>query len=461
MLIAMSAIGGLVVISIARRRAAAIPAAILAVVLWILGVFGGFGWDWSRENNASGLPESFETKTGLDSVATEVLLFAALGASVGGILLAAFNSTKPPNLTSPILLSRAQSMALLAATTGLLLAWLGGQGPSVLERDQYLAADGVDALLRTTSYFGPMMGMTAFGIAVLARRCPFLFAHIVVAVAWWALLASTGTRLAAAFPLVVTVLIVLSLKSTRTLGLLVIKLAGVFATCYLALATFQITQVVRASPHGLTNLARLSEHESMPSMFDLESWVDSFQGVISSITAAIPIISESAAHPPPLSVIIINANPLPTGIVASDAFNSERLWPYVWVPLAFLGELHGLFGPAGPAVLLFAIALLSGAAVVIAATMDSRAGVFFVLLLCALFVTVAIQYPSRNAWRLAWAVAAAPVILLALRHRRRRRQAIAESVGDPPNHAAGPPVRSQPERSGDGAHLGSTNAHRT
>ena len=338
------------------------------------------------------------TATPIDSsVATQALAIAALGASVGGIAIGL--------LTRPVTGQPARDSALfrprgLLTVSAIAIAlWLIGQGPSVWYRTSYLGTDGIPEILRLTGLIAPIVGLAVAGITALSYQRTAFWIGALLAASWWFLLAATGTRIAVAFPFIFAAAIVTRLFRRKPRPRVLTAVAVGVLGAYFALCTFWLVTALRSVPLGMKGAFDLVAASGLPPIWESQTWGPIGVSLVASVSAAAPIIEASYIHPAPLGVLLANANPLPSGVLSLQTFDPERLWPYSWVPLSFLGEWYAHTKSVGQFGLWFAASICGGIAASIFAEHNLR---FFRLIatwLVPVAAIVSIQYSSRNTWR--------------------------------------------------------------
>lgn len=393
------------------NRTAALPGFLMSLLYLGFAVVGGPLWIWARTDSAAGLPASLPVDARLSSAGTAAFACAATGAAVGALLANRCWADHLPLaesreiLTSPRVAAGAQ---IASAVT--FVMWLGGQGPSVLNRQVYLDIDGSHALLAVTNIAGPIIGVLALIVGLVSsdRRTQLISASL--AAAWWVVSASVGTRYSVAFPLVAGVGLLargVGGRTTKSTVLGVIAfVVGVLASIY----TFGVAYVVRGMPHGLLNLPAVLGSSQLPTL-DPQSWVAPLKWVVSSVTASFPVTDRSVSFAPPWQLLANNLNPAPSFLHQVDAFNFERLRPYVWVPLSFVGEAYGSFGYVACALSFAAFTFTIGAGAVYVQRRGVGPAAAAMALLCLFFAVFSVQYSSRSVGRIGSFVLVVPLLV--------------------------------------------------
>jgi len=400
-----------------RGRLAALPGILIGVFLIAFALVGGRLWNWSRDMNGAGFPYSIPADENLFSTSSTIFASAASGAVAAACLIALvlrdrFNAAE----VKRNLESRRVQLGAQGLSGFILVLWFVGQGPSVWARVEYLRTDGIEWVLRSVSLLGPLAGVCAFTIAFFAKKRGPRFIGIGLGCVWWVVTVSVGTRMSVAFVLVAIGVLLISAISSRNVKYLFLFVLGLPILSYLALATFAVTLVARGEPHGVSRFFDLFGNINVPQFWNVDTWMRPLKWLTSSISSAVPLTEQSALHGAPGSILVANLNPLPSGLIEVDGYSFERLWPYFWVPLGFLGEWYGAFGVGGVVALAAFISLAAGAG----AVAMQRAGMHVITVLLMVLVLalcfIMIQYPSRSTGRPLSFVLLLPVGLLMLRN---------------------------------------------
>ncbi len=397
-----------------KRHTAALPGLILATFFLVFGLTGASMWNWSRDVNGAGLPAEIVAGEGIGSAGANIFATTALGAALGSFVVAGLRERVSfARLRDSLAGGSIAALAQVVSGISLML-WMAGQGPSFLRRDVYLQTDGSAVLLTAASLLGPLIGIAAFVIAAFGKSRPTRLAGLVLAIAWWALTVSVGTRLAVGFTLAALLVVGIRLALRPTLARVSFSLVGTAVLAYVSLATFAVTLIARGSPHGLLRIGSLFRNAAVPAPFVLESWITPLKWFVSSVSSAFPLTEQSALNAPPSWVLIANVNPLPSSLLNIDAFSHERLWPYFWVPLGFIGEVFGAFGPVGLATLFALVTASAGLGAALLQRRNLDVGVLLVLTITVAAGFLSIQYPSRSAGRVISFVMFGPILALIL-----------------------------------------------
>lgn len=400
------------ILLVARGRLSALPGLLMGALFAVTGFFGGQLWNWARETNGAGLPAMHTADTAIDGVAGTAFLFAASGAFAGAALIATLLDSRPaPKLT---LGSMPPGLAwtMLVGSGVVFVFWLLGQGPNLWYRELYLESDGIQVFLTMTTVPGPLGGLLVFFLVAAARISDTLTGLAWFSgIAWFVVCISMGTRVAVGFPVVAGYLVCRSLLRRRTILRALLTVPVLYVATFMTLATFAVTLYVRSRPHGLSLVVDSFMGEGGPSPVDVDSWVPTIQRLVSSITASHVISEYSAIFHPSAELLINNANPLPAGLANVDPITQERMMPYTWTPLAFVGEWYGALGGWAQFSL---YAVVAGYAAWAVQLLHERKQTNILLVACIIPLMVALtamQYPSRNAWRFVSITFAIPLII--------------------------------------------------
>ncbi len=384
-----------------RSRLEAVPGLMCGSLYLMMALWGGQLWNWSRANNGAGLTDRFTASTDVSSPGAQAFLVAAAGCLIGSIVATLASRPRQPRSGSHVNLEPLNRVILVLAVV-LLVLWLLGQGPSILERGVYLQTDGSKALAALTGLIGPIIGAAAFGVSGAFDK-PFAqrLTAQAAGVAWFVLLCSVGSRLAVLFPLILMAHVIGWVRSRGSLGAVLAGVAATFLCLYWAMTAFVVSQIVRGRPHGLKLWLTNWTADEAPSPTDLATWVAPVQRLVSSVVASSVITDYSAVYHPPIDLLLRNANPLPSSLLGSSVnpYSAERLWPLEWVPLSLIGEWYGAAGPWGQLALFIGIALVAGLLAGAFRRIGFTFGVALTLGIVGLFSILSIQYPSRMAFR--------------------------------------------------------------
>ena len=383
-------------------RVSSTPGFVLGVTFLVFAVYGGEAWNWSSANSGAGLPPHLLADTSMDSDSAQALLLAS-AATFSGCIVASLIWPTSWHALKRAMQRNADTVSklLIVGVALLFVGWLIGQGPSVLDRETYLASDGLLIVEKITSLIGPLAAVSALIYIWYFDRAPFHRAAITTAaVAWYAATLSVGSRISLIFPLASLVLVLLYLKAKPGPVRLAVCGAMAYAALYLVIMTFEVTLASRSGDLGLLNYADLLDRAGWMSTGVDESWTGPVQRLLSSFAASYYIIGESVTMTPDASELLRKANPLPSDWVGIDASEGETLEPYWFVPLAMLGESFGAFGLVGHFTLFFLLALIGGG---IAGQLASNGQALIALLVISVVLLagfMSLQYPSRTFWRL-------------------------------------------------------------
>lgn len=404
--------------ALVRSRPTALPGLLCGGILLLVAAASPHVWNWARVRNGSGLPTNYIADVSLDSEAAQAFLFAAVGSFLGGVLVAVF--VPPAPKVAPLGVDRVARLVRWASVV-LLLMWCLGAGPSLWYRAVYLESDGIKAFTNIASLLGPLVGVA--GLAT-ARQAPTRRDRLMVyalAGAWFVLTSSLGSRVSLLFPVLGFGLFLQWAIHRRSWRWGIVAAGLTYPFVYVCLADFALTLLVRSTPHGLSMYLTNLSSPQVPQLGDPAAWVAPVQWLGSSISASTVITEFSVAYTPGADVLLVNANPLPSGLASAvDPFSAERFWPYEWIPLSFAGEWYGALGPLAQVLLFASITGYAGVATEVFRRRGLPIGTAMVLALVLLSMPISIQYPSRMFWRLISMVVllpfGAPVLTALLRN---------------------------------------------
>lgn len=225
---------------------------------------------------------------------------------------------------------------VVIANVAVLAIYALGRGSFVLNSPAYMASNGMPTALRAAGLMAPIVTVVSAVVFAIAASARLRATLALFGVLWFAILVSSGTRVAVLMALAWGLVLGWVLRRRPIVGVTV-----AIALLAVALYAFQVTLTARSgSPGGLANLPALTGDTSP----DLPVAV---RGLLTSFFAFVPIVGLSVIHAPEPSVILALANPLPVAALPLDASSFERLWPLEWVPMAFLGAVLGSFGVLG------------------------------------------------------------------------------------------------------------------
>lgn len=301
----------------------------------------------------------------------------------------------------------------------LIILWILGQGPSLLERSGYLASDGISFLLRPTALLGPILAVAIFTAEIATKKSVSKLSFLLL-ISWMLLLAGVSSRLAILPALLISIsFLVIVLRNIKEpiskVGFWIIWL---YATSWAVLLLFFVSLAGRSGAHGLQNLPSLVFSDSAPKLWVGEEWLTTLQTMVVSVVSIYPITNISASSPIDPRIIWLNANPLPSELLGLNADNSSELI-LPWLPKSLLGEMLGTFGIGG---LFFAVILVASIALAALRYASTRGQNLIVLVISVSFVLAllsALQYPSRVSLRFFSTIyfAAGLVWILGLRDR--------------------------------------------
>lgn len=373
------------------RRTAISPGLIIAGIFIVCAWFGPWLWDYSRESHGSGLPAEIVTDLRTTLSARTALSWAAVGAIAGAIACAPkkWNHSKRP-------VSTQTQQGLLLASAMTLTLWLIGQGTSVVIRDQYLAMNGVTSLARATCILGPALEVLVIFVVRVGLRNRHNRVSLCLFFAWWVTLLATASRWSVVLLGALAVALFFDFGH-RHIGRIPILLTLIWATP----ATFAVTLSSRQQRNGFLALANMIQSADLPTSGS--GLLSTVRQMTASFGSSFPIIGMSAYQAPTADTLMSLASPLPAYTTGFDLNTAERLWPYAWMPLSFVGELYGSIG--GPAVAAFfgLIAYCSGRCMKgLSHTGADYAVSVLILLSTIILAGFSLQYSSRMIFRQTW-----------------------------------------------------------
>lgn len=394
-----------IVVAFGRNPAAAAPAA-MALVFVSLACFGQPLWFWSREVGGSGLPESVDSGSVFDSPATAPLVWAAVGAAIASLLL----PKSPPSVAagrSPLLsggvlgtvrntvvearqTSPTVARAVVVAMIVMYAVWLVGQGPSVLRRFEYNRTDGNQFLLRAGYTSGIVLAVAGIFLGASSKSPAIRWVSYGMAFVWFVSLSAVGTRTAVVLPFVFMVLMLRKAFENghfKPFPLVIAVLAGVAAVI-----TFGVALAARQYPHGMLNYLALVD-----GVLNSDNLLVFLKRLVASVAASHPITELSAQNLVAPSYLIGNANPLPGTALPIEY---ERLWPWAWVPLSFVGSWYAAMGTLAQVLLFGAMAYTCAIGVHNLRAGRLRPVSMIPVGLALLMALLCIQYPSRMVFRI-------------------------------------------------------------
>ena len=379
-----------------RNRFDLNPARVAAVVMAIFGLLGGYLWNACAIYPGAGLPARNYAIPYVGSLAESAFLCGAVGFMLVSLMSP---RTRSKIRTDRRFISKGLASFLPAVSIGLALLWLLGEGPNILARDVYLGANGAQWIQKLTSYICPFL---AAGILFSVRRYGSTSSKLndVVGIIWVLLLASTGTRVVELFILCLAFSFAPS-KSGRPWLTLFQKLAQISLGFVCFIVAFRLSLFSRSHPHGLLRLVDNLFGRQGVAFIGFDEVRTTIGTLGSSIFEGYAVVEQTIRHAPPLSTILSNANPLPSFQQVSSSSQSERLWPYAWVPQGFWGQIFGAGGPLLTIVVCVLVGALANSFYSRARSRDHFIEANIILLLVILMTFVGTEYPSRNFFRLA------------------------------------------------------------
>ncbi len=444
-----SGFGLVTIVCVARGRSAGLPSVVLGTLFWVVGVFGHPLWQWSRFSEGAGLPAFISSEAMAQSAAVPAFLFASIGAFASVYLLPGPNmtmgsegaqsdsvrtgggkrrsasagafrgaTTSGAGSAGERALERRTRDSHLLAVVGFSLLlyslWCIGEGPSLLRREIYLATDGNEFVLRLTWPASLIVALVVLVVGYVSTSMTVRVAALGMSLIWYLSLLSVGTRMSCTFPLILGVLVLYRALAPARYGLSRIRPGGVLGAALLlvlAVASFGVIRTARVNPHGLLNLTSLFTEVAQSQ----DGLSEPLKQLVSSIAASYPIVEQSMNMHVDSSILFGNANPLPGTANPADL---ERLWPYEWVPLAFVGTWYAATGPIGQIALFGLMAWIPGQ--LFANLKRGRWGsaAYMAVGFAILLGILSIQYSSRMPWRILSVVVVLMVIAYLVREHR-------------------------------------------
>jgi hypothetical protein len=404
----VTVIGILVVLDLFVLKKSINPVRILGYVFVILAISIPTLWASVEGLPGSGVPPNLDYGNGLLFFEISCLA-AAIGLFLSSMVFHSITNKKKLNVSKPLAETTYSFPPIFSIS--LLSLWILGQGPSLLDRSAYLFSDGIPFLLKPTALLAPILSMAIFG-SELATKKNFSKSSIFLLVLWMTLLAGISSRLAI-LPLGLLSLSIL-FASTRKLRDPLVRsgffIVWLYVTTWAVLVLFFASFSGRGQRHGLQNLASTLTADQAPNIIVGQSWWNTLENLIVSIASIYPITNISASSPIDPSIILLNANPLPSELLGLENSNSSELI-LPWLPKSLIGELLGTFGVIG---VITAFALMATLALVVirfASRRNQDLVAIVVGLSLSLALLSALQYPSRISLRFFSAVYFAPVLV--------------------------------------------------
>ena len=420
-----------------RPTAYLYPALLLGLAFSLLGLFAPPLWNATSQIGDTGLPFSGSFTPAQVADTRAMFLVATIGVLTPGLAGAlgrsiALQGGDTPEQSRSLVsdshrISVGQSHFLLVTSTAILAAWIIGQGAAAFRSFDYLAGSGPIAVQRLANPLSPL-AILASGVVLASTfrdRRRTALAAMTLLLAWWAFLASKGTRLSMLVPLTIGVALIAVSRP------ILLKLCILGITCSLALITLQVAILARSRPHGLTNLPSLLADPSVPWPMGVGDYATPLSFLGKNVSGVALVSIESVARAPSGADLMRNLNPLPAPLARPLPFTEERFWPYEWVPLSTIGELQGAYGYAG--VLLtcaaFSIALTIGASGWGRSPWQTRVALLS-LSLTPLACVFLVQYSTRNSFRILWLSFVLAVLQIALASRSKAPHSIPQLEDD-------------------------------
>jgi hypothetical protein len=411
-----------------RRNSVVAPAVAMASIMLVTAL-GGPIWEWSKQSGGAGLPPGVLAQSFESSLATQAFLWASIGAALAAFLVPRVPTALAGNEGAWAPSPRAKLALLMISVAGF-IAWLVGQGSTILDREYYGQFDGNEFVVRATFPLALIIGVVMLGISTTEEKKAVLWCTYTISAAWFVVLTSTGSRTALIFPLLGAVLMVRS--SFRSRRLSVFPLVGASGLVVLAILSFAVVLQVRSMPHGILNMPTVISTVVDNAMSSTDSYLLPAKQLLASIFASHPIAEQSVRYEVGLDVLLGNANILPG---TAQPMELERYWPYEWVPLSFAGCWFGATGWMGQVGLFGFMSWLS-----CYTSYNFQRGkysflTFLPLMLTLIVAVLSIQYSSRMVWRVFSVIVFLCVVAYLTRERVKKPVIDMLSV---PNDAAAP-----------------------
>jgi iron complex transport system permease protein len=370
------------------------PARALGIILFTLSKTLIPLWEFSKFSQGSGITTYLEFPRS-DSFEISLLISAIAMQLISLFFGIKFRQSK-------LKIAEALSSIKIRANTYsavLLALWAVGQGTSLIARNGYLQSNGELLLLRPLAFLAPLLAVFLYISGVLGEQNRKVAPHILAGV-WFVLLMAIGSRSSLLFLVVFfSLLFRLTWRSKVPAFKFALLAIESYLGVYLFLLVFSATLYARLNPHGISRVIQMLNHGTSPGIVPDSLWIDTFSSLAISFASSYPIISLSIYSVVPATLLLINANPLPTEFLGIAPNNSaEFILP--WLPKAVIGEIYGAVGPIG----LFTSMVIMGAiAMYFYGRATKRGEAFLALAIGVVFIAsilLSLQYPSRVVFRI-------------------------------------------------------------
>ena len=392
----------------------ALPVTIVSLFFLAASAAGPSLWDLSAPLVPAGIPVLRPMTADERDTASLVFLLCAAGPLAAAWVTSGLRTARRRSSVSPdVLISPSVKLLLTGLALTVLVLWVIGQGSSAWSSEDYRTPTGPLAVQRLANPLVPLsvlivgfLGLTSTS-HLAPGRMPTLFVRlpwILFASAWWVLLATKGTRS--------------SIIAGAVLGLLLLwprrraiaqRWVAAVGSAVIALASVQYVLMSRNFPLGASRFwdMTLGEYGVFP--FAPSSLVDSMWFLAKNLSGFVFITAASVVRAPSQDLIITNLNPLPGARAEDTLAGIETYLP--WVPLTTAGELYGAFGALAVVLLTSVIAVC----LVVAVSGWGQSKIeHFVALVAYACIPLALiwvsQYPTRNAFRIAWILVGVAVV---------------------------------------------------
>ncbi len=382
----------------AKGAAKVIP--LCATFLSLLALLGPSIWDWARPAGGVGLIGFWALSQQEIAEFRSIMLFYTCGASFGNIYLINMENVDRQNLVN---LQKDTRSKLFLVLCLIFLFYLIGQGTSIVYSDLYLNTNGIGLVQRIASaLLLPGIGISLYLVASSKTRREMVLAMSFHAV-WSLCILGTGSRVAVISIGGLFVVLVARLRRKYLRDSLIVILGIIVTSIF-----FNVSQSARSEPLGVARLPKLvADQIQLFFTSGLQYLLDALQLVTASLLTCVPVIANSSQYST-FGLLLKNFNPIIGAGTSSAIFSSdyaERLYPYVWVPLATAGQLYGGLGPTGALLFVGILSLMAGR--LLSRSSTSTTGTLIKLLSGGSFAALmllGIQYSSRMWLRLSWSI---------------------------------------------------------
>jgi hypothetical protein len=396
----------------AQGLARVIPAS--CAFLSLFALFGPVVWDWSRTAAGIGLLGFWAMSQEEIAQFKLIMLFYTCGASLGNIYL--INMKKRHQVARISVTIQNRRTFYLFNLSGM-TAYLIGQGTNILFRESYLVGSGIGIMQRIAStILLPLLAASMY-LMITSKTRREVIPAIALQTVWATLLLGVGSRSSLIAIIALFLVIVGRLRNRFFKATTIVILVGIVIPL-----TFGATQLARRQQLGVLRIPNLlSEQVQLFFADGVQYFTQSFKLILSSVLTSVPIVANSYRSSS-FDLILQNFNPLIGSGTDAFTFSSdyaERLFPYIWVPLATAGQLYGGLGPVGELFFVGMISLMSGR--ILTRTASTTFESLIQLITAATFTAMmmlGIQYSSRIWLRLSWTIISFFIFALYLQSKR-------------------------------------------